>query len=111
MENEKYPYQKQWEDYRRKARKSWTAWFICIPIALLAILSLKNLPDNFALLPVLVFLFVFMFLGWFSYKVTEWDCPRCNDSSRNKMTFAQMVATDCRNCGLTKYEGSTFKTF
>ncbi len=111
METEKFPYQKEWEDYRRKAKKCWIAWLVCMPIIWLTILSIKNLPDNLTLLPVFVFVPSFLVLCWSIYKVIKWDCPKCDNSARNKMLFAQMVATNCRSCGLIKYEGSTFKTF
>lgn len=111
MISEKYPYQKEWEDYRKKSSQAHWAWFINAPIFALTILFIKNFSENYIWVPFVIFFTIFIVVSWFTIKVTNWACPRCGETFRNKMLFVQMLAADCRKCGLIKYEGSTFKTF
>lgn len=117
MENEKYPYQKEWQKYLELDRV-YKKIFISAPLPfLLFFLTLKinsyyTLPELIVFLPIAAF-FLIIFFG--KYKLANligWKCPRCLSDKGNTESFWFLtinVKGDCKNCGLKKWEGSNIQ--
>ena len=112
MESEKYFYQKDWDDYRKKSKRALIGLPICFILFPLPILLLKFGNDNVIWLSLILMLSLVVIGNILAFGVTDWNCPRCGESFRNKVWVAgSLIATDCGKCGLKKYEGSTFQPF
>lgn len=105
MENEKYPYQKEWEDYKRRERIYWSMFFFLFPLHFLYVQIAKVIQVE----AYSYFLLIFWVLLIVSLiRLETWKCPRC------KETFHFFIRgfynrEQCKNCGLNKFEGSNLK--
>lgn len=101
---EDYPYQKDWERYKVHTR---TIVFLFFLYAFLYCLSIfgQNYFSN--KLIGLIMLFPFLISIFVSYRLYYWKCPKCKKHFLSG--FKQdMLRNYCGNCGLKRYEGSTF---
>ena len=111
--SEKYPYQKHWEEYRRRRNIFVFVFvspliFVTLPILLLNLSGFrfeKNLVTE-------ILIFAVWIICFFSSRhyFHKWNCPQCR---RRFFTMSFWVTSPvfldcCRNCELPKYKGSTF---
>jgi hypothetical protein len=104
MENEEYPYQKAWRQYRLLNRLLLVMVpLMFLPFVLLALTNSEIIENVLAFVGVLSFL-IFVVIN---LKIVFWNCPRCHSFYFRWWQRMQMVfAKECKNCGLKKYEGS-----
>ena len=110
MESEKYSYQKEWEEYKKRQK---TFWLVClgyIPLVLVILpleyISKTDTAIGFVLsLLFVIFLLVFAF---YSIKLQFWKCPQCEKSFHNTWWRSNIFSRKCLHCKLPKYQGSTF---
>ena len=113
--NEDYPYQIVWEKYR-----FWWKLYWLSTIPLLGFMISVALSDGKSFdavmaprgwvqvaLTILGSTFVLLFT-FISLKVQFWTCPRCGGWFNGNLFWINVFARKCRQCGLRKYEGSTF---
>lgn len=116
MENEKFPYQKQWEEYRKLRNISFGVFFI--PYLLIFLLGVLFQFLKFSInVNVLVQLVIF-FIWVFCYLLTSknfynWKCPRCGHRYFTWSTGKTnpIFLDQCQRCNLWKYEGSNFVNY
>lgn len=112
METEEYPYQKEWNIYRRNVKRAMIGLPIFILLFPLPILLLKFGNDNSVWLSIFLIVSLVVIANIIMLGAINWSCPRCMESFRNKVWITgSLIATDCGKCGLRKYEGSTFQSF
>lgn len=114
MQNNKYPYQKEWKEYRKRRNVSFLTLFSAIAIFVLTGLFCSfvgiNIKENFALQ--FVIFSVWAIIYWYNLsKFYNWKCPRCDERFfvRSFWITNPIFSSECRNCGLPKYDGSTFQ--
>jgi len=113
MKSEKYPYQKHWEEYRRRRNIFFLVFVsplivVTFPMLFLNLLGFrfeKNLGIEFFIFAVWI---IFFFLARQHFH--NWNCPQCE---RRFFTMSFWVTSPvfldyCRHCELPKYKGSTF---
>lgn len=110
MQGEKYPYQKEWEEYRRLRN----GWIVSFPLGILGAIIIGIVLDYLfgeqlwgGYLAFCVYGFVYLKAV---IRFNNWRCPRCNDRFYSPSFWASSPAdiTNCRNCNLLKYSGSSF---
>ncbi|HQU86826.1 MAG TPA: hypothetical protein PKY59_27075 [Pyrinomonadaceae bacterium] len=110
MNGEKYPYQKEWEKYRRLRNADFGIFFI----GGLGIMILAGIVGLFwgkqGWFEILLFIIWFFFCLRALIKFHNWQCPRCGERFFTYSFFATspIFISNCRNCNLPKYSGSTF---
>jgi hypothetical protein len=110
MENEKYPYQKEWEEYKKRQKVFWLVFLCFIPFILLFRLignlfqSLTSSGD-IGSLGFIVFGIVWTICG---IRLQYWKCPQCGKAFHTKWYWNNILSSKCLHCKLPKYEGSTF---
>ncbi len=111
MENEKYPYQKDWEEYKKRQKTYWLVFLAFLPFTFLIQLISVNLPEinlpdvNIGFLCFIVFGICWTICG---VRLLYWRCPRCGNSFHAKWLFSNIFSGKCLHCKLAKYEGSSF---
>jgi len=111
--SEEYPYQKQWEEYRRLRNRQYIVFaiggvLINIVDWILNAVSKNNKIIGF-ILPIAIFIWFFGLI--FSVvKFHRWKCPRCDERFFQISFWIRMpeLLNNCKNCELPKYKGSTF---
>ncbi|MGC2236342.1 MAG: hypothetical protein WA584_09285 [Pyrinomonadaceae bacterium] len=104
--HEKYPYQKQWEEYRRLKNRQYII-FIGGGIII-------NLPDYFHNLRSIQLILI---IGWVValiyviFRFHTWKCPGCEKRFFVSSFWIRHpeLLSNCRNCDLRKYKGSAFE--
>ncbi len=111
MDEEKYPYQKEWASLRLRNRLFWSFAFCLIPLYFLLDFSVKKLSEN---LQNIIGFFVFIDWGLIIFTLISfyvWKCPRCkNNYFRFLESINFLFDFECKNCSLKKYEGSDFES-
>lgn len=111
MENEQYPYQKQWEEYQRRRN---TIFYIFIsPILAALLIALlnsvgikfdKNAGVEFFLAVVWGIAYLISVMSLYRFR-----CPKCGQGFFALFRLESPLLRDkCDNCKLSKYFGSTF---
>jgi len=114
---EKYPYQKNWEDFRFRQALPFLSFFLWIFfILILAIVGL--LAGAIAVtitraLGLFFFILTACLMIFGSYYFMVWKCPDCNDyyfieTRFDCLTKKSYRAKYCKHCRLPRYFGSTF---
>lgn len=110
MNGEKYPYQKEWEEYRRLRNADFGTFFlgsfgIMILASLMGLLKVKQEWIVY----LVVFIWIFFYLRAL-IRFNNWRCPRCYKRFFTSSFFATspVFISNCRNCNLLKYSGSSF---
>lgn len=109
----KYPYQKQWEDYRRIKIIALLFFLGYLPLFVIAnfIFKLINIDEKISASIDINFVF-FIFYGAIvmicGYRLQTWKCPNCNKSFHTKWWCNNAFSAKCLHCKFPKYEGSTF---
>jgi hypothetical protein len=108
MESEKYPYQNEWEEYKRRQKTFWLVFLGFIPFILL-INGVSNelfgkFPSGYEIG------LVGFVIAWSicSIRFQYWKCPNCGKSFHRKWWWTNIFSSKCLHCKLPKYEGSTF---
>ncbi|CAN5715463.1 hypothetical protein BH24ACI1_BH24ACI1_17420 [soil metagenome] len=108
--SEKYSYQKEWKEHRKRQKTFWLVILGYIPIALLS-LSLGYFYENNKIIGVassslwVVFLVIFVICG---IRLQFWECPRCEHSFHRTWWWNNIFSRKCLHCKLPKYAGSSF---
>jgi hypothetical protein len=113
MESEKYPYQKDWEEYRKRRNLCFSIFisiFIFLPlIGMLSRALSFDLKQNYGVQYVLAAPWI---IGCFISlsKFNTWNCPRCGKQffTYSFWITSPIFQSNCGNCKLPKYKGSTF---
>jgi hypothetical protein len=108
--SEKFPYQRQWEEYRERQVIFWLVFIAYLPAMILLTEISKRVFQNESV----VFAgFCVFALGWgfCGYRLSFWKCPRCAKSFHLTWWWQNIFATKCLHCKLPKYEGSTLKNY
>lgn len=109
-----YVYQKDWEEYRRLRNVSFLTFFAAAPafllIGLVFYLFGIDLKDYFGLQFLMFAAWAFLYLRAVS-RFHLWLCPRCRKPffSYSFWVTSPIMLSNCRNCDLLKYAGSTFR--
>lgn len=109
---EENPFQKQWEDYRKRQFIFRSVFIALVPCSVLISFFLGNLlkrsvsAENFT---AIVFIVLIVILGIYGVKLSEWQCPRCGKSFAGNDLLKNLLASRCMNCRMPKYTGSTFQ--
>lgn len=116
MENEKYPYQKEWEEFLKLDSTSKKIRLLApLPFLVFAFLAWTLEEWVFdTYLPIIlvgIFLVILFFSIYYYSKAMDWKCPRCSkNKSNNHFSFlTAMEKGKCESCGLEKWEGSNIK--
>ena len=111
---EKYPFQKQWEDYRRRRNRQYIIGIVCVltPGLLVFTLFKSGMESNRAILIYLLaesFALIVFFAVMFKFH--KWICPNCGKRFFVKSFWIRFpeLLPNCTNCSLQKYKGSTFE--
>jgi hypothetical protein len=111
MENGKYPYQKDWEEYKRRQKAFWLVFLGYIPFMFLFNVVLADLfrvfsfGENVSFFCFIVFGVVWIICG---IRLQYWKCPQCRNSFHAKWWWRNIFSSKCLHCKLPKYEGSSF---
>jgi DNA-directed RNA polymerase subunit RPC12/RpoP len=107
MEDEKYPYQKQWKSYRFTIRLGLIIISVGLLLHFLLVIKPAFIPEN--VLVSLVVMFWMVFIG-INFRMIFWSCPRCRRFYFQWWRKINLLKDyECRHCGLKKYEGADFK--
>jgi hypothetical protein len=110
MENGKYVYQKEWEDYRSRRRWRYLtvfSIFIFLPLGALG-LKLMGLDEtNFLYLEFLLAVWTTACIV-IERRFRAWKCPYCKESFFIISAAYRDRAGKCLNCDMPKYYGSSF---
>ena len=101
---EKYPYQKQWKEYKGRRRIKFFFWIVyCILLLILYFSDISMIRKGiFALV---------LIAGFFAieFYTLNFYCPRCGHKFfKLRKWFRAKDWTRCDECGLKLYEGSKF---
>ncbi|MDQ6787171.1 MAG: hypothetical protein M3033_10225 [Acidobacteriota bacterium] len=113
MESEKYPYQKEWAEYRRRRNITFLVFlspllFVAISALILNLFGLKFI-DNFVA-DLIIFATWAVCYGIALHRFHTWKCPRCRNQyfTYSFLITSPIFLDNCRSCDLWKYEGSSF---
>ena len=111
MKNDEFPYQKQWQDYKRRRVTFWLVFVSYIPFMFLFVGVLGNLIKNSSFSGDIGFIgFIFFGFVWTicGLRLQYWKCPRCGKAFHTKWWWNNIFSSKCLHCKLPKYEGSSF---
>lgn len=103
--DEKYPYQKQWKEYKGRRYIKFFFWIVyCILLLVTYYTDISNSKKAvFALILIIGFILVELY-------VANFYCPRCGHKFfKKRKWFSYKDWNICNECGLKLYEGSTYK--
>jgi hypothetical protein len=115
MQNDSFPYQKEWQAYRKLRNKFYLISFLGVLIIFLIgfifsrVVSFSD-SQFIGLAAVLFMLWGYITTYW-HHKVSSLKCPKCHEKFFLLIlrgTEPLMMQHYCNNCGLPKYSGSTF---
>jgi hypothetical protein len=109
MEDEQYPYQKEWEDYYKRENSFHRVFILFFPFLILLWLVTLVFFRNFEWVFSIGFIAALLYVFILRHRLVSWCCPRCGTRFWNKNWFSYSVSDKCRNCELLKDEGSFFK--
>lgn len=111
---EDYPYKLVWGKYRFW----WKLYWLCtipfvgfmISVALSDGKSFDALiaPHGWTWVAVNILGICILVFAFTSLKVQFFRCPRCGELFNGSFFWINVLARQCRHCGLRKYEGSTY---
>jgi membrane protein YdbS with pleckstrin-like domain len=112
--NEKNPYQKQWEEYRRLRNRQYIVFIVGgVIINLLVYLSGSlELNSNVVSTIQIVLLIIWLVsLIYVIFRFHTWKCPNCGKRFFVASFWVRQpeFLSNCRHCDLRKYTGSTFE--
>lgn len=112
--NEKFPYQKQWQEYRRRRNRQYIVGVAGMLLPGLLVFAL--LKSGLALNKVI---WLYIFIAGFAmivifaviYHFHGWSCPNCGKRFFVRSFWHRFpeFLRSCTNCNLPKYTGSTFE--
>jgi membrane-associated phospholipid phosphatase len=110
---ESFEYQSEWEDHRKREfyQPIGFAVGIAVILLILKVHSWFDVKSSIIGLVFLVFLLVLLIpFIVLNDKFRRWKCPKCNERFYEQRSFLQkpQTITNCMNCGLPKYYGSSF---
>jgi len=112
--NDKYHFQKQWEEYRRRRNRQYIAAVACGVMPNLIFFSLlKSGAESSTAAVVLVFSSIVSVIVILAvmFHFHKWICPNCEKRFFVKSYWVRFpeLLPNCTNCNLPKYAGSTFE--
>lgn len=113
---QKFPYQKQWEEYRRRRNLHLFAFvsLFIYPFIINAVLFFIEINDKKRNTLELMFFGVWAILYLAALmNFRTWKCPKCREQFLTKeyRSRSWFLTGKCQNCNFVKYEGSTFKNY
>jgi predicted RNA-binding Zn-ribbon protein involved in translation (DUF1610 family) len=114
LENErKHPFQKQWEEYRRRRNRQYIVGAIGFVAPSLIFFALrKNGMESGKAMVLMYFLSMFALIVIVAVMLhfRKWICPNCGKRFfvRSFWNRFPELLHNCVNCNLQKYTGSTF---
>jgi len=108
MKSEKYDYQKEWEEYRKRRNLRYLIFLsgiIFFPLGRLYFHLIGLDPTNLALQFFLIAMWGIAFLTSIA-RFNTWKCPHCRDHFF--VTSSTAWLSKCQNCDLPKYYSSNF---
>jgi hypothetical protein len=113
MEKEKYLYQKEWEEYRKRQKFFWLSTLIIFPLIFFSGVFFNEFfkVEITGGLDIgsLYFIAFAIIVGISSFRFQLWKCPRCGNAFHWAWWWSSVFARKCLHCKLPKYTGSTFK--
>ncbi len=93
---ESYPtrFEAEWRDYRRRSRLSWIITLGWLPVFYFQITGTAAF---------IWFILYAVALVWRE----SWKCPQCGNGFFHSASHRNSFATQCHNCSLRKWEGSS----
>jgi predicted RNA-binding Zn-ribbon protein involved in translation (DUF1610 family) len=117
MENEQYPYQDEWDEYSFRKALIVLTFVIAMPLVIAAGLIFKTIfGDNREIIKNIVLVLFGVAAAsivFCVFRYVLWRCPRCKKYFRHEIWLDALSRrtespTQCKNCGLPKYYGSSF---
>lgn len=115
MPDNEFPYQKEWQKYRRLKNRIYILGILGVLSLFLAtpVFYRLGLSDNGSLAAgIAVFMIVGELWGYSVYRFDKWRCPKCRGDYFYRWSLIEPARpfgqTECFSCGLSRYEGSTF---
>lgn len=104
--DEKYPYQKQWKEYKGRLHIKFFFWIVyCVLLAVLYFSDLAITKKG-----IFAGVLIIGFIG-IEFYVVNFYCPRCgNKFFKKRKWFSYKGWNKCNECGLKLYEGSKFNS-
>lgn len=113
MDNEKYPYQTAWENYRDRQTLFILGFLGLIPFIFFFVKISQYLFNGTSVggvdLRLAGFIFYALILGVLGLRLQFWKCPRCEKAFHNSTLSHNIFSSQCLHCKLPKYEGSNLK--
>ena len=108
--NNKYLFQKQWIDYRRRKTVFVGIFLLYVPlfISLYWVVGFFNLSQKETLLFISFIVFGIIWLIS-AIRLQLWKCPICHKFFHLKWWYNNIFSSRCLHCKFPKYEGSSFK--
>lgn len=111
-ESEKYPYQKEWKEYRKRQIILIIAFVGLIPFMVLIFPFIPNSYNIGGLdIRVLCIIFYVIVILVCLYRVNDWKCPRCGKSFNTIWYRRNAISDKCLHCELPRYEGSNIESW
>jgi len=112
--DEKYPYQRQWEEYRRRRNSQYIVFIVGALASNLIFYALTKIGvnTNIATLALAFLLAVwFIALIFAVFRFHKWKCPACGERFFVSSFWIRQpeFQSMCSNCSLLKFSGSTFE--
>lgn len=110
--NNGHNYQQEWQKYRvLRAR----LYIVTIPMTILFGITLAIMVLSLGLIErkILIWTIVSLTLAALVslhsiLRLQRWKCPGCGEAFHGRQVVPNLFESTCRNCGLRRYDGSTF---
>lgn len=110
--SEKYPYQKEWKDYRKRKNIFILSFLAYFPIMILLMYLSGYLFGTSKFIGIdlnlVYFVGYLIFFGFCGFRFQLWKCPSCRKSFQSKWWWHNIFSSKCLHCKLPKYFGSTY---
>ena len=115
MESKKYPYQKEWKEYRRKQTILGLIFLGLIPFMVLIFPFLHNFPKSYDIggvnIGIIFFILYLAIIGVCFLRLFYLICPKCGKSFNSNKWQRYNFSDKCQYCKLVKYEGSDIESW